>query len=664
MARNRQVVALVLILTFAAALRLTGLDWDGYQHYHPDERYITWVATTIEAPADLSSAFSPHASTFNPFYWPINAVSEGIIVLQDQPRSFAYGHLPLYLGVLATRFTERLAPPLRDLLPAQWPVTRDLLNGGQYSEFRHLTAVTRALTALFDLGTVGLIYLLGKLLYNSVVGLLSAALLAVNVMHVQLAHFFTVDPYLTFFTVAAVYISARILSASSSRNFFKFVALAATAIGLAVGSKFSAILLVLPLSLAIWLRGQSSVVSKRYTLIVALVVVGIVFAITNPFALLDWSCDMVTPAVQVGPLGIPALNWGSCYMDNVLRQSAMVRGDNAFDFTRQYVGTVPYGYPLLMQLRWGMGYLLGVAALGGFGWAILRGVRRIRRPISSALSRESQFVGGPELVVLSWTVAYFLVTGSFFAKFMRYMQPLTPFLMIYAAAMLVHIPQIRRRYAAVSVVVLATALYALAFVNMYRDAHPWNAASRWMYNQAPTGALIATELWDDPLPSSMEIDGEFHNRHIYDYNELNWLSGILAQDDIQKLRLNLNHLAQADYVTLSSNRGYGVVSRLETLYPLSHQYYKRLFAGDLGFEIVLVTGRGPQLGSFAIWPDHFAGVRFDIPPPIRGFLDSRADLILGKTDESFTVYDQPLTIVLQNKERLNVEEMLQQFELP
>jgi len=28
------------------------------------------------------------------------------------------------------------------------------------------------------------------------------------------------------------------------------------------------------------------------------------------------------------------------------------------------------------------------------------------------------------------------------------------------------------------------------------------------------------------------------------------------------------------------------------------------------------------------------------------------------------VYDQPLTIVLQNKERLNVEEMLQQFELP
>ena len=60
---------LCLILIMALALRWTGIDWDGYHHYHPDERYITWVATTIEWPADLSEALTPTQSSLNPFYW-------------------------------------------------------------------------------------------------------------------------------------------------------------------------------------------------------------------------------------------------------------------------------------------------------------------------------------------------------------------------------------------------------------------------------------------------------------------------------------------------------------------------------------------------------------------------------------------------------------------
>ena len=102
-----QRIALVVILLSAVTLRLTGLDWDGFQHHHPDERYITWVATTIEFPSigQLSKAaqWRPETSTFNPFHWPPDAGSEGIVVLQGEPRDFAYGHVPLYLGVLATR---------------------------------------------------------------------------------------------------------------------------------------------------------------------------------------------------------------------------------------------------------------------------------------------------------------------------------------------------------------------------------------------------------------------------------------------------------------------------------------------------------------------------------------------------------------------------------
>ena len=197
---------LALIIVVAAVLRWTGLDWDGYTHFHPDERYIHWVATTIEWPDEWTTAFSPSESTINPYYWPPDAESVGIVVEQDQSRKFAYGHLPLYLGVAATKLADWLGETaVSNIFPSHWLFTTDILNTADMVEFRHLAAVTRALTGLVDLGTILFVFLLGRCLFSPEVGLLAAAFLALNVMHIQLAHFFVVDPYLTFFTVAALY---------------------------------------------------------------------------------------------------------------------------------------------------------------------------------------------------------------------------------------------------------------------------------------------------------------------------------------------------------------------------------------------------------------------------------------------------------------------------
>ncbi|MEZ4518990.1 MAG: hypothetical protein R3C44_19935 [Chloroflexota bacterium] len=128
------------VLIAAAALRLYGLDWDGFQHHHPDERYITWVATTIEFPVpgtpEWADALNPAHSTFNPFRWPEEADSEGIVVLQDQPRDFAYGHLPLYLGVLQRDWQSVLARHCFRLFQSSGPfpvifsMVRGRLNSG------------------------------------------------------------------------------------------------------------------------------------------------------------------------------------------------------------------------------------------------------------------------------------------------------------------------------------------------------------------------------------------------------------------------------------------------------------------------------------------------------------------------------------------------------
>ncbi len=662
---------LLLILLAAAALRWTGLDWDGYNHFHPDERYIHWVATTIAWPTDWRTAFDPHQSSFNPYYWPPDAASAGIEVLQDAPRKFAYGHLPLYLGVAATRLAEWAGSRWAGALPSDWRLTTDILNSAGMVEFRHLAAVTRALTGLVDLGAILFVFLLGRRVFRTAVGLLAAAFLAFNVMHIQLAHFFTVDPYLTFFVVAAIYfISDFGLRISESPghlvtpsphhpitpsplHFF----LAAVFTGLAVGTKFSAVLLFVPLAAAAWAGFGDR--WQRW-LLGAGIVAFLAFFLTNPFAVLDWTCEVVTPATAVGPFTIPEIDWASCYLDNITTQSVMVGGGGDIPFTRQYEGTLPYLYPIEMQLKWGMGWPLGLAAFWGFGWAIWEFFRRLE--IRDWRLARRQSLQSPVSSLLSWAVPFFLVTGSFFVKFMRYMQPLTPFLMIFAAALVWRIARPWQRWLAAGGVLASTAVYALAFVTIYSLPHPWVTASEWIFAHVEPGALILSEQWDDALPTSLIVDGEVRLRAEYKNAELTWLTGAGAEDDRAKLAANLDLLAQADYVTLVSNRVYGVVPRLPEAYPLSSQYHQMLFDGSLGYELVWVNGRYPHLFSTFYRPDTFGWPGLTPPPGVSAYLAAAMPgLNGGRVDESFVVYDQPLTMIFRNNGRLSAAEMGEMF---
>ena len=659
--------ALAVILLVAAALRLSGLDWDSFQHHHPDERYITWVATTIEfpSPGSMSRAdWQPQTSTFNPFRWPPAASSEGIAVLQDQPRDFAYGHVPLYLGVLATRLAERLGPALTSWLPPDWSLTADVLNGAGRIEFHHLAAVGRALTALFDVGTVWLVYRLGRRLYGPAVGLLAAALLAVTVLHVQLAHFFTSDPYLTFFALAAVYALVVGHGAATPRRRRLAWLLAAALIGLAIGSKFSAVLLFAPLLWAIW----SSRRARRWWLeaVAALAMAALVFALTNPFAVLDRTCPAPAAPPRLGPMVLPEALTRSCYLQNVAEQNAMVRGAADLGFARQYAGTLPYLYFIEMQIRWGMGPLLGLAGFAGLGWAVW-GLLAGRGHEWRARLRTD-----PVVIPLLWVGLYFLVTGSFTVKFMRYMQPIVPLLVLFGAAMLwaggrrwtaarAATRPGRWATAALALVAAFTTLYALAFMAIYGQEHPWNVASRWVYQNVPPGTTLLSEQWDDYLPATMIVDGQSRRRDEYPNVELTWLTGPDARDDEAKLQANLEALAAAEYVTILSNRVYGVVPRLPQRYPLSSQYHQLLFDGRLGYEPVWVGGRLPRLFGLALVPDTFGWPGLTPPAAVAEYLRAGPALSFGRVDESFVVYDQPLTMIFQNTAHLTAAEMRAAF---
>jgi hypothetical protein len=680
---------LVLILVVAAGLRWSGLDWDEYRHYHPDERFVAWVGASISWPDDWSAAFRPEQSSFNPFYWSPDAQSEGIVVPQDQRRNFAYGHVPLYMGVGAAALAERLGLWLAPHLPADWLFVRDVLNGAEMIPFRHLTAVSRFLSGLMDLGTLLLLYLLGRRLYGPAVGLLAAAFLAVTVLHIQSAHFFIVDPFLTFFVTAALYCLIRSIDDRSPSTAHRspltgWWLLSGVAIGLAVGSKFAAVMLVVPLLLAAWVVAGANWL--RWLLAGGGTAV-LTFALTNPFALLDFGCEVTTPGVRWGQLTIPQINWGNCYLQNIVTQSNMVRGQSVLPFTYQYEGTLPYLYYGEMLLRWGMGPLLGLLALAGLGWALWRSLRPFqpwlvlfwtKRPSAwrEALHKWWQRMQEPiphlpHYLLLSWVVPYLLMTGNFQVKFMRYLLPVTPILLLYGAAMIWEGRRTKDegrkgygwlRSGVTAVVLLVTGLYTLAFVNMYGQPHPWAAASRWVYENVPSGTLILSERWDDALPSTMVVDGRSRFRSEYGNEELTWMIRTGRLDNEEKLVHNLTLLAEAEYLTIMSNRVYGVAPRLPQRYPLSGQYHQLLFDGQLGYEPVAVFGRFPHLGNVHLIPDYFGWPGLSPPTAVADYLDQHPGLRLGRADESFTVYDQPLTIIFRKVEPLSVEEMLELFE--
>ena len=676
-----EITLLIIIVLVAAILRLTAIDWDDYNHYHPDERYIAWVATSIEWPEDWGAAFEPHESTFNPYYWPDGAETDGIVLEQDTARRFAYGHLPLYLGVAATRIMEKVGPTFGRLLPDDWLLTSDLLNRDGMNEFSHVAAMGRVLAALFDVATVAMVYILGRLLFNSAAGLLAAAFLALNVMHIQLSHFFTADPFLTFFVVSSLTFMVLSLRPNhSQRKRLVFLLVAAILVGLAIGSKFSAILLFLPLAISVMFTGDRTRSARVILLIAVFIIAFVSFAITNPFAIIDWSCDVDSSSIGVGPLEIPLPGLSSCYFENLILQGTMVRGSRDVPFARQYLGTTAFLYFVETQLRWGMGYLLGLAAFTAFGWAVWRVGKVLYRlwnaksrpftlsQLNPVLDHSDEFGVGPfkisegELVVLAWTVPFFITTGALMVKFMRYLEPLVPFLLLYAAAMLLSLPRPKWRRVIIGIVLVAAAIRAISFVNMYDQPHPWITASSWIYENLEPGSSILNEVWDDPLPDSAEIDSQTRRRSEYSTNLVNWLSGADELDDRQKVENNLQLVAGTDYLILSSNRNYGVIPRLDERYPHSSQYYHLLFDGQLGFEIAYLGTRTPNLFGLSFIPDSFSWPGIDTPEAVVEYFDENPGLNGGRFDESFTVYDQPLVIIFKNTGRMTASEMAELFE--
>ena len=620
-------LALAAIIGLALALRLYGLDWDrGYSFTpHPDERSILMRVGEMGAPS-IATFFDAEASPWN-------------------PRRFDYGSVPFYL--LKTVQLLYSALPVDDL--------RDLRTTG------------RAISGLADVATVALVYLLGSRMYGRREGLLAAVLVATAVIHIQLSHFYASDVLLALFSVAALFALLGVARTGSLR----LSALAGLFVGLGMATKVSQapIYLAFVAAHAMFLfappvRAESGDTSdeSRFRNRLRTAVTGLAtgfgvsfatFVVAEPYAFLDWQR----------------------FTSNVVEQSEMVRRIRDYVYTLQYVDTPAYWYQVQQLATWGLGWPLGIVAWAGLLYAALRGMRPDAGlayfatgwglPITILLYSSSLWaivlaslvaftallatlpLRSPQsrtgVLLLSWVVPYLLITGAFEVKYLRYLMPVVPFLVLFGSKMCFALwdrltprrPLLKPLLVlGLAALVGATAFYGVAYASAYRQPHTAVSASEWINDHAPAGAVILKEHWEESLP----------NLDRYEVREL----PMYERDDPRKLERVSGELANAELLVFYSNRLYGTIPRLPERYPFSSEYYRLLFSGELGYELVHVETRYPRLAGVSFVHDTLG--RPGLPDPDLPVLRD-LPIRLGFADESFSVYDHPVVLVLRNMDR-------------
>ncbi|MBI2755496.1 MAG: glycosyltransferase family 39 protein [Chloroflexi bacterium] len=573
---------LIAVLAVAAALRLNGFDWDAGTHQHPDERFLTDVASKVQIPGSFGEYFNTPRSPLNPY--------------QRGYQQYAYGQLPLTL-------------------------TRAVGEALGMTRFDNVYLVGRGLSAFADIGTVVFAWLIGRRLFDRRVGLLAAVLLAVAVLPIQLAHFFAVDTFATFFAAGSVFFAQRAID----RDRLSDAAVAGVFAGLAMGSKVSAAAL-LPVLLVgfMWPRLAGRRWTAR-TLTNAVVDGGTPWAVAVLAAFVAFR--LAEPYAFAGP-SLWSLRLSSQWITDKAFWASVSAGGVDVPYMIQWNGTPPLLYVLGGIVQWGLGPLLGLTALAGTL------IAAARLPF-----------GGPAVartaLLATWVVANLVYFGFQFAKFMRYLEPIYFGLAVFAAWLLVRLidyaPRPRLRQVAMgfaSLVVLFAVGWAIAFQTVYLQPHSRIQASDWIYANIPAGKTLATEHWDDRLPLTLP-GGRDGNR--YRYTELT-----LYDAEVPAKREKLYQvLDQSDYIVLASRRLVDSIPRLPQRYPLAIAYYQALFAGELGYERINLTRVTPSLGPLQID-------------------DSRAQ-------EDFTVYDHPTVEVWAKRADYNpaqVREILGAVALP
>lgn len=461
------------------------------------------------------------------------------------PHMFYYGAFPLYLYV---GITKMLA----------------LFIGNQFP----ITITSRTISAFFSVLTVGGVYVAASLLVKPISALIAAMFTAFSVGLIQYAHFNTTESLLSFFGIALVFVSTHLTQAHTNKRLYTTSALAGLITGLSFATKITGLSYGIIPATAVILRfiqkNHTSFLNRlREAFFATLVIIisTVFFGIAgSPYNLIDAASFLKEQS----------------YMQGV------TYGIWKPPFVIIYEHTTPYLYQMQHIFPWifSPSSFLALIGLGLLVW-------RITKQPANALW-------------ITWPVAYFLVTGAWYAKFSRYMVILLPFFGFWAAYAFECARTWKKgkpfAYGLFGLVLAIHTIYGTAYtVSIYGTKNTRIEASEWISRYLPSGSTIAFEHWDDRLPLSLQ--GILPDR--YRYQELK----VYEPDTPIKMSMLARQLAASDIVVLSSRRVYASILANAKTYPLTSRMYRRLFDGSLGFTVAKSFSRYTSLAGLLLNDD-------------------------------------------------------------
>ncbi|MBZ0315673.1 MAG: DUF2298 domain-containing protein [Anaerolineae bacterium] len=444
-------LVLVGILILAGCLRYIGINWDYYSHSHPDELFLTAIATRVGDRSELldnvkkrcaddprrHAYFNTRCSPLNP-----NNVNEG---------SYAYGTLPTFMVYTAGE------------------VAVEITGNKLWREFDGLHLVGRFVNVIADVLATLMVFIIGRRLFSIRSGLFASMLYAAAALPIQLAHYWTVDTLANLFFLIALYAAVVISQRGRTWAFILF----GLAVGAGVASRINIAMAagLAPLAAFIYLRTlylQKPDASRKFHFF-QWVRVALLLVITAGIGFLTFR--IAQPYAFKGP-DIWDLQGNEKWFDDIEYVSKLSsKQDDGWPPSHQFAGRLSYFYPWANMVLWGMGLPLGILATIALIQAINKQVQ--------------QWELSPQVALLTaWFIAYFGWHGRLHYMTMRYYLPLYGVLCLLLAWWLL---QIRPRWSVRlrKVVVLATFLWAFVFTGIYRAPQTRVEAARWIDQNMP-----------------------------------------------------------------------------------------------------------------------------------------------------------------------------------
>jgi hypothetical protein len=157
--------------------------------------------------------------------------------------------------------------------------------------------------------------------------------------------------------------------------------------------------------------------------------------------------------------------------------------------------------------------------------------------------------------------------------------------------------------------------------------------------------IISNESWDEGLPVRMQGYDPYSQYFDGISMEARWY------DNPDKLKMYLDVLSKADYVIVPSQRAVWSATRLPLTYPMTLDYYRSLFQGQLGFDLIASFNSPFQLGPLYI-SDLGGTVAWNEKPKLPLFNNS----ILA-AEEAFSVYDHPPVWVFKKRADFDIQKV-------